>query len=196
MSNAFKELGGVEIRSGIFAALPDRLGNSREKMGSMGLVEGEPRFRISSKRGNGKKPEHEAEMVFWNDRAASELESGVFVCAAAFEFRALAEKMLRTRPGALAKRNGLLSHAEEKLRIGLSEGEVASRLTAGDFVKAAPGALGKGAFRLQDRFGRCGERPCGAERFGLQKDECQGVESGLELGKGRFLRHRGGFVEV
>ena len=189
--NAVEQVGNIEIGAGIFPARADGFRDRRDKRSGVRLIEAEPRSYVAAERRYCEEPEHKPEMVFGNNGAAGELETGIFINPAAFELCTLAEEMLSARPCALAKRNGFLAYAEEKLRVGLRELKVASRRAGCDFVEPVSGSLGEAASGFQYRFGCVGQLGGGAKRFGLQEEKRQGVKGRLKRGKGVFCRHRG-----
>ncbi len=184
--NAFKEVGDIEIGAGSFAALTDGIGNRREQRSGVRLIEAQARPGVAAKRRYREETEHEPQMILGNDGAARELEAGIFIDPAAFKFRPLAEQVLSARPGALAKRNGFLAHAEEKLCIGLSERKIAYRCAGGNFVEPASERLRKTGSGFKNDFSRLRELRGGAERFGLEEEERKGVKGGLKRGEGVF----------
>ena len=104
-------------------------------------------------------------MVFRDNRSACELKSGIGISLAAFQFRALAKEMLRTRPNTFAKRDCLGAGAQKESGIGLSDFDVLRR---NNCTNPFPG-LSRNAFLIQKRVACVDECVGGAQIFRLQK---------------------------
>ena len=170
--NAHQHGGDAEVRTGRVPHCINGLYKVRYELCRMFCIEFEPFRGFCTHCCDDKKGEHQSEMVFRDDRSACELKSCIGVSLAALQFRALAKKMLRTRPNTFAQRDCLGAGAQKESGIGLSD----LRHIKGDFdvlrrnnrTDPFPG-LSRNAFLIQKRVACVDECVGGTQIFRLQK---------------------------